>query len=130
MDNEITEYRVRTLKFDDNYYDKPRAVKEKSHELKRKSSAQGKNSVKGNDKQTETSRSCRVVAAQTSNRTERKRSPYNQGDEKTVKQVQVHRNSPIEQNKPRSTVHQFPTKRKKFISVGARDCRGLEPTNK
>lgn len=117
MDNEITEYRARTLKFDDNY-DKKRVVKEKTQEVRKKSSAQGKNSVKGNDEQPDISGAYKIVARQTSYRTERKRSSDNQVDENSVKKDQVNQNCAGDQNKPRSSVCQFPTKRKKLISVG------------
>lgn len=116
MDNEISEFRVRTLKFDDNYDDKIRAVDDEKEPLGKKSSAQ--NCVKVFDKQPEVSQAYKIVAGQTYYRTERNRSPDNQVDEKCLKQVQGHQSSLVKQNKPRNTVYQFPIKGKIFTSVG------------
>lgn len=116
MDNEITEYRVRLLKFDDNYCDETQAVNGKRESLRKKRSLQGKNFLKVN-KQPETSQTYRIVARQTSYRTETE-NPDHQIEKKSVKQPQVHRYHLINQNKPRSTVEQFPAKRKIFTSVG------------
>lgn len=116
MDNGITEYRVRLLKFDDNYCDKTQAVDEKRESLRKKTSSQGKNCIKVN-KQPETSQAYRIVSRQTSYRTETE-SPDHQVEKKSVKQAQLHWHHPINQKKPRSTVDHFPAKRKIFTSVG------------
>lgn len=127
MDNEIAEYRVRLLKFDDNYCDNTRAVNEKREPPRNDSSAQDKNCEKVYDKNPEASRALRIVAGKTFYRAERKRRPNNQIEEKCVEQVQLQHNNPIILNKPKSTVFQFPTKRKTFYKCW---CRGFGPTKK
>lgn len=119
-DNRITEYRVRMLKFNDNYCDTTRAVYKNEETSTKKSSAQVKNSVKVNDKQPDFSRDHRIIAGQISNRTEKRRRSDNQVEIKRVMQIPVPRNRPFNHNKPRKTESHFSTKRKIFASW----CRG------
>lgn len=127
-DNRITEYRVRMLKFNDNYCDKTRAVYENEETSTKKSSAQVKNSVKVNEKQPEISRDHRTIAGQISHRTEKRRRSDNQVEKKRVMQIPVSRNRPFNHYKPRKTESHFTTKRKIFISAGV-EVIGLGPKN-
>lgn len=110
MDNRITEYRVRMLKFDNNYCDKTLAVNENPETPSKKL----KNSAKVNAKQPETSRPYRIIPGQTCYRIEKRRISDNQVEKKCVKQVPVHQNRPINHNKIRRTVDHFPSKGKIF----------------
>lgn len=120
MDDEITEYRVRLLKFNEECCGETRAANKNIEPLTKKSSARCKNVVK--IVQPEGTQAYRIVAGQPSHTAEEKRSPDNQVNEKYVNQVQMHQHCPKKsttQKKPRSTIFQFPTKSKNLqVLVG------------